>query len=131
MHKRFSRLAIHSSIKSAAGTRSTSTESAGLSVSSRARHIESWVTSGQGLRPPHEIAPGVNDRPNPVADLFKFLTSPGWPTPVFWALLLASCAFAAVVWWRDPSQRSGRRIALWLLRLVTGGMWWQQSLWKI
>jgi uncharacterized membrane protein YphA (DoxX/SURF4 family) len=73
----------------------------------------------------------VNDRPNPAADVVKFLSGSGWPTSVFWMLLLASCAIAALVWWRDPTQRSARSIGLWLLRLLTGCMWWQQSLWKI
>jgi uncharacterized membrane protein YphA (DoxX/SURF4 family) len=73
----------------------------------------------------------VNDRPNPAADVVTFLSGSGWPTPVFWMLLLASCAIAAFVWWRDPTQRSARSIGLWLLRLLTGCMWWQQSLWKV
>lgn len=73
----------------------------------------------------------MNDRPNPIVDIVKFLSSSGWPTPVFWVLLLASCAIAALVWSRDPAQRSARSVSLWLLRLFTGCMWWQQSLWKI
>ena len=73
----------------------------------------------------------MNDRPNPAVDVVKLLRVAGWPTPVFWMLLLVSCAIAALVWRSDPAQRSVRSIALWLLRLLTGCMWWQQSLWKI
>lgn len=70
-------------------------------------------------------------RPNPLHDLVVFLTNAGWFTPVFWLLLLASVVIAASVWRFAPSQRSLRSVVLWLLRILVGGMWWQQSLWKI
>jgi uncharacterized membrane protein YphA (DoxX/SURF4 family) len=69
-------------------------------------------------------------RPNPAHDVLEFLTKPAWPTALFWLLLLGSCAVAAVVA-RQPGQRTPRDIAIWLLRLIVGVMWWQQSLWKI
>jgi uncharacterized membrane protein YphA (DoxX/SURF4 family) len=50
---------------------------------------------------------------------------------MFWLLLLASAAFAVLAWRADPAQRTPRAIALWLLRVLTGCMWWQQTLWKI
>ncbi len=74
---------------------------------------------------------GMTPRPNPAQDLLQFLTTSGWPTAVFWLLLLASCAIALVSWRRHPAQRTARHVAIWLLRLLVGGMWWQQSLWKI
>lgn len=70
-------------------------------------------------------------RPNPFADVLAFLTKPGWPTPVFWLLLLASAAIAVAAWRKAPQQRTPGSAGIWLLRLVVGAMWWQQSLWKI
>ncbi len=70
-------------------------------------------------------------RPNPFDDVVAFLTNPDWPTPVFGLLLLGSAAIAVTAWRRIPEQRTARAIGIWLLRLVMGGMWWQQSLWKI
>ncbi len=63
--------------------------------------------------------------------LGHFLTQPDWFTPVFWLLLLASCAIAVVAWRTDLAQRSVRAGALWILRVLVGSMWWQQTLWKI
>ena len=70
-------------------------------------------------------------RPNPLHDTGQFLTQSGWFTPVFWLLLLASVAFAVLVWRRDRVQRTPRATALWMLRVLVGTMWWQQTLWKI
>lgn len=70
-------------------------------------------------------------RPNPLHDALQFLTQPGWFTPVFWLLLLAAGAIAVIVWRQDPTQRTPRGIGIWVLRLLMGTMWWQQSLWKI
>jgi uncharacterized membrane protein YphA (DoxX/SURF4 family) len=70
-------------------------------------------------------------RPNPFDDLIAFLTKSDWPTPVFWLLLLGSCAIAITAWRRVPEQRTARSLGIWVLRLIMGGMWWQQSLWKI
>lgn len=73
----------------------------------------------------------MNDRPDPLTDMLAFLTKPAWFTAVFWLLPIASGAIAANAWRRDPAQRSGRHLGIWLLRLTMGAMWWQQSLWKI
>jgi uncharacterized membrane protein YphA (DoxX/SURF4 family) len=70
-------------------------------------------------------------RPNPFADAIHFLTQPGWFTPAFWLLLLGSIGIAVAVWSRDPTQRAPRNLGIWMLRLLTGAMWWQQTLWKI
>jgi uncharacterized membrane protein YphA (DoxX/SURF4 family) len=70
-------------------------------------------------------------RPNPLADVVHFLTQPGWFTPVFWLLLLGSIGIALTVWFRQPEQRTARNIGIWVLRLLAGSMWWQQTLWKI
>jgi uncharacterized membrane protein YphA (DoxX/SURF4 family) len=70
-------------------------------------------------------------RPNPLDDAAHFLTQPGWFTPVFWLLLLASIAIAILVWRRQPEQRMVRNLGIWGLRVLMGSMWWQQTLWKI
>ena len=70
-------------------------------------------------------------RPNPLYDAVQLLTRPGWFTPVFWLLLLASIIIAALAWRRDPLQRTPRNLGIWVLRVLTGAMWWQQTLWKI
>ena len=70
-------------------------------------------------------------RPNPLDDVLEFLTRPAWPTPVFWLLLIGSGAIAVAAWRREPAQRTVSSIGIWMLRLVVGAMWWQQSLWKI
>ena len=69
-------------------------------------------------------------RPNPLDDAVHFLSQPGWFTPVFWVLLLVSVAVAVLAWRREPA-RSPHSMVLWVLRVLMGAMWWQQSLWKI
>jgi uncharacterized membrane protein YphA (DoxX/SURF4 family) len=72
-------------------------------------------------------------RQNPLGDALAFLgaTDKLLFTVVFWLLLLASAATAALAWRSDPAQRSVRHIGYGLLRVIIGIMWWQQSLWKI
>src|SRR5205085_585125 len=52
-------------------------------------------------------------------------------TAIFWLLVAASVVIAAFVWNRLPEQRTLSNIAQWLIRLVMGAFWWQQSLWKL
>jgi uncharacterized membrane protein YphA (DoxX/SURF4 family) len=72
-------------------------------------------------------------RENPLGDALAFLvaTDKLWFTVVFWLLLLASAAIAALAWRADPAQRSVQHVGYGLLRVIIGIMWWQQSLWKI
>ncbi len=70
-------------------------------------------------------------RPNPFDDVVRFLTQAGWFTPVFWLLLLASVMIAIRVWRGEPAQRTAHALGIWALRVLVGGMWWQQTLWKI
>ncbi len=70
-------------------------------------------------------------RPNPLHDAIQFLSQPGWFTPVFWLLLIASILLALLAARFDPAQRTWRAAGLWVLRVLVGCMWWQQSLWKI
>lgn len=70
-------------------------------------------------------------RPNPLQDAVAFLFNPQAPNVVFWLLLVGSCGTAVAALRGDVTQRSVRHVGIWLLRLIAGSMWWQQSLWKI
>ena len=70
-------------------------------------------------------------RTNPFGDTLEFLIEPEWTTAVFWALLIASVAIAALVFRRDPTQRTSRHLWMFASRLMIGAMWWQQTLWKL
>ena len=70
-------------------------------------------------------------RVNPFSDTLSFLTTSGWTTVVFWLLLLASVGIAFLNYRRNPGQRSALHVWNWLSRLFIGGLWWQQSLWKL
>jgi uncharacterized membrane protein YphA (DoxX/SURF4 family) len=70
-------------------------------------------------------------RPNPLQDVAQFLTQPAWFTFIFWLLLLGSLAIAIRASRRDPMQGTLHNLCIWLLRVLVGSMWWQQSLWKI
>jgi hypothetical protein len=69
--------------------------------------------------------------PDPATDVIVFLTRPAWFTWVFWLLLIASGAIAVYAVAQIPEQRTGRNFARWILRLLIGCMWWQQTLWKL
>ena len=69
--------------------------------------------------------------PNPFSDTLAFLLQPGWPTPIFWLLLIASAGIAAYAWHTIPSQRTLSHLGNSGLRLLIGCMWWQQTLWKL
>lgn len=47
------------------------------------------------------------------------------------ASLIGSVAIAALVWSRNPAQRSARTLLIWLFRTLIGTMWLQGSLWKL
>ena len=48
-----------------------------------------------------------------------------------WLLLLGSLGLAVANLLRDPKQRTGAHVWLWLARLLIGAMWWQQTLWQL
>jgi uncharacterized membrane protein YphA (DoxX/SURF4 family) len=81
-------------------------------------------------------------RTNPFSDAVSFLTGAtdghagiGWGTVPFVVLssglVIGSLAIAAVNWQNDPDQRTGRNLALWLMRALIGAMWLEGSLWKL
>jgi uncharacterized membrane protein YphA (DoxX/SURF4 family) len=69
--------------------------------------------------------------PNPFSDVLTFLLQPGWATVVFWLLLVGSVAIAVYDLVTIAAQRSAAHIGNWLVRLLIGCMWWQQTLWKL
>lgn len=81
-------------------------------------------------------------RTNPVSDAIAFLTGSsgnhaniGWGANFFVllssVLVLGSIAIAIANWQADPTQRSFRHLAMWLMRTLIGGMWLEGSLWKL
>ncbi len=70
-------------------------------------------------------------RPNPLGDVVSFLSTPSSTTVAFCLLLACSVIVALVAWRANPAERSTKHVGIWLLRLVLGAMWWQQSLWKV
>lgn len=79
---------------------------------------------------------------NPFIDSWRFLTAStndylnqgNWRfliLALFWALLLGAIAIAMLNWRQDPSQRTGRHLGVWLVRVLIGTMWFQGMLWKL
>ena len=50
---------------------------------------------------------------------------------LYWGLVIGAIAIALTVWRRDPSQRTGRNLALFGMRFVAAQMWFLGSLWKL
>ncbi len=69
--------------------------------------------------------------PNPLTDVFDFVTTPAWHTAVYVALLLGSLVLAIRAAPRQRPRPGLRDAGICLLRVLVGSMWWQQSLWKI
>jgi uncharacterized membrane protein YphA (DoxX/SURF4 family) len=70
-------------------------------------------------------------RTNPFSDVLDFLTEGEWSTYVFLGLIIASIVLAAINFLRNQNQRSVMHVWNWLVRLIIGAMWWEQSLWKL
>lgn len=79
---------------------------------------------------------------NPFTNVWQFLTGAtgdynrlgNWHyliLALFWVLLIVSILMAIRNWREDPSQRTGRHLAIWLVRVLIGCMWFQGMLWKL
>jgi uncharacterized membrane protein YphA (DoxX/SURF4 family) len=72
---------------------------------------------------------------NPFSDAYEFLftnTVLGrMPIYFFILLLLASLAIAAYNLLRYPSQRKATYLYIWFARCTIGGLWFEQTLWKL
>jgi len=79
---------------------------------------------------------------NPLTNVWQFLTGAtgdynrlgNWHyliLALFWVLLIVSILMAIRNWREDPTQRTGRHLAVWLVRVLIGCMWFQGMLWKL
>jgi hypothetical protein len=79
---------------------------------------------------------------NPITDFWDFLigntgdqsdlgTWKYFFVALFWALIIASVVIAVRNWREDPSERTGRHLGTWFVRVLVGGMWFQGMLWKL
>jgi uncharacterized membrane protein YphA (DoxX/SURF4 family) len=79
---------------------------------------------------------------NPLTNVWQFLTGAtgdynrlgNWHyliLALFWLLLVVSILMAIRNWREDPTQRTGRHLAVWLVRVLIGCMWFQGMLWKL
>lgn len=79
---------------------------------------------------------------NPFTNVWQFLTGAtgdynrlgNWHyliLALFWVLLIVSILMAIRNWREDPTQRTGRHLAIWLVRVLIGCMWFQGMLWKL
>jgi hypothetical protein len=50
---------------------------------------------------------------------------------LFWMLLLGSLAIAYTNWRLDSTQRTGTHVSIYVMRLVSAGMWYLGTLWKL
>jgi uncharacterized membrane protein YphA (DoxX/SURF4 family) len=50
---------------------------------------------------------------------------------LFLALIAASTFIAIRNWKEDPTQRTGRHFATWIMRVLIGTMWFEGMLWKL
>ncbi|MGH7068199.1 MAG: DoxX family membrane protein [Acetobacteraceae bacterium] len=76
--------------------------------------------------------------PNPVHDAIQFLSRGDYLARhehtfvvLYWILLAIALIGALIAWQRNSAERGPRAIGILLLRVLTGTMWWEQSLWKI
>ena len=80
--------------------------------------------------------------PSPFSDFLDFLLGNtddhdalgSWKylfVVLFFALVFTSVLVAWKNWREDPSQRTGRNLAIWFVRVLVGGMWFQGMLWKL
>jgi uncharacterized membrane protein YphA (DoxX/SURF4 family) len=80
--------------------------------------------------------------PSPFSDFWDFLIGNtddhnalgSWKylfVVLFFALVFTSVVVAWRNWQEDLSQRTGRNLAIWFVRVLVGGMWFQGMLWKL
>jgi uncharacterized membrane protein YphA (DoxX/SURF4 family) len=50
---------------------------------------------------------------------------------LYWVLLIGSLATAYTNWRMDAAQRTGTHVSIYAMRLVSAGMWYLGSLWKL
>src|ERR1700761_9031534 len=79
---------------------------------------------------------------NPIRTFFQFMTGGipdqlhlgdlRWFTVVlYWAILIGSVYVFCINWRRDPSQRTAHHVSIYGMRVVSAGMWYLGTLWKL
>jgi uncharacterized membrane protein YphA (DoxX/SURF4 family) len=79
---------------------------------------------------------------NPFTDTFQFLIGQSgdygpfgnvrYISVVFYLSVIAGSFYVAFRNWQtDPSQRTTKHVAVWLMRLCIAGLWYQGTLWKL
>lgn len=79
---------------------------------------------------------------NPIHTFFQFLTGgiPGetslgdlrWYTVVlYWIILIGSICVFYINWRRDPNQRTAHHVSIYGMRVLSAGMWYLGTLWKL
>jgi hypothetical protein len=79
---------------------------------------------------------------DPISDIWQFLTGTTsdylelgpWRfliLALFWALFIAGVLIALRNWQEDPTQRDGRHLGTWFVRVLIGCMWFEGMLWKL
>lgn len=89
-----------------------------------------WVRQEQTTLASSQKMPEEYVKINPLYDVWDFLVHGGPLGAIFWVLLLASIALAALNLARDPAQRSLAHLWNWFVRVSIAGLWWENSLWK-
>jgi hypothetical protein len=90
----------------------------------------------------HEFGEVTAMRDNPIHTFFQVLggnipdqlTLGGFrwlEVALFWMLLLGCLAIAYTNWRLDPTQRTAVHLSIWAMRLVSAGMWYLGTLWKL
>ena len=78
----------------------------------------------------------------PIGDALRFLVGntgdydrfgpAKYLSVLFYVLVLLASLFVAWQNWRkDPTQRTGRNVAVFAMRFIAGGMWFQGTIWKL
>jgi uncharacterized membrane protein YphA (DoxX/SURF4 family) len=79
---------------------------------------------------------------NPIHTFLQFMTGQipdqvslgglRWFTvALYWLLLIGSIAVMVYNWQRDPEQRTAHHLSVYAMRVVTAGMWYLGTLWKL
>jgi len=102
-------------------------------------HWRKFPNTGHRINEPDE-GTTVND--NPIHTFFQVLGGNipdqlalggyrWFEVALYWVLLIGSLAVAYTNWRLDASQRTGTHLSIYAMRLVSAGMWYLGTLWKL
>jgi uncharacterized membrane protein YphA (DoxX/SURF4 family) len=98
-----------------------------------------FPNNGRHTHKPHEV---IAMPDNPIHTFFQILggnlpdqVSAGgyrwFEVALYWVLLIGSFAVAYTNWRMDVTQRTGTHVSIYAMRLVSAGMWYLGTLWKL